>query len=88
MILTASFQWKLFSKLIPGLFEIISLTEILATTLITTLIFKYLLYRWQNRRLFDIASKIDGPTPLPILGNALMFLGSPEGKVSPDSCVY
>lgn len=81
MALITSFQWVPYSNPSPELTKNVSLTEILASTLIITLIFKYLHYWWQNRRWFDIASKIDGPTPWPIFGNALMFLGKQEGML-------
>ena len=43
----------------------------------------WLLWRFKNRRMIEMAKKLPGPRALPFLGNALLFMGQPEGM----SCV-
>ncbi|KAJ8712786.1 hypothetical protein PYW08_008090 [Mythimna loreyi] len=38
----------------------------------------WLLWRYKNRRMIELAKKVPGPRPLPLLGNALRFMGEPE----------
>ncbi|XP_026727235.1 cytochrome P450 4V2-like [Trichoplusia ni] len=38
----------------------------------------WLVWRYQNRRMIAMASKIVGPPAIPLLGNALLFMGQPE----------
>ncbi|CAD0204273.1 unnamed protein product [Chrysodeixis includens] len=38
----------------------------------------WLLWRYQNRRMIEMAGKITGPPSIPLLGNALLFMCQPE----------
>nr|XP_049699168.1 cytochrome P450 4c3 [Helicoverpa armigera]WRX06017.1 CYP367B2 [Helicoverpa armigera] len=42
------------------------------------LVASWLLWRFKNRRMIKMAEKIPGPPTIPLLGNALMFMGQPE----------
>ncbi len=42
----------------------------------------YIYYRITRKRFNELLSKIDGPSGLPLVGNALEFLGDPHSKKS------
>ena len=44
-----------------------------------TLICYIIVFKWRRRRLEKLAAILPGPPALPIIGNGLEFLGSPEG---------
>ncbi|KAF2896973.1 hypothetical protein ILUMI_09202 [Ignelater luminosus] len=50
--------------------------NILLLISVFTLIMWYAQYHWKRRNLYAKASQINGPLPLPLVGNALMFAGS------------
>lgn len=49
--------------------------SLFALVLVAILIFCYL---WRRRHLYAFARQLDGPPALPLIGNGLMFIGSPE----------
>ncbi|KAJ8711126.1 hypothetical protein PYW07_008368 [Mythimna separata] len=46
--------------------------------IVGALITFWLLWRYKNRRMIEMAKKLPGPRALPLLGNALLFMGQPE----------
>ena len=57
-----------------------SVTEVLFATMLASLACFIIVYKWKRRKLEKLAEQFPGPPALPIIGNALEFLGSPEGK--------
>ena len=57
-----------------------SVTEVLFAAMLVSLACFIIVYKWQRRELEKMAEQFPGPPALPIIGNALEFLGSPEGK--------
>lgn len=53
-------------------------------TLLFVLVFSFLAwyvqYHWKRRNLYAMASKMNGPFPLPLIGNALLLAGTNHGK--------
>ena len=47
----------------------------LTVALSTMAIASFLMYIWTRKRLWQLASKLPGPTPIPVLGNLLTFAG-------------
>lgn len=66
--------------------ETVNLLRLFASTttflylLLPALSLVYLYYRISRRRTFELLSKIDGPSGLPLFGNALEFIGDPHSK--------
>lgn len=58
----------------------VTITEVLAVLIVTVCLSMLIQYHWKRRRLYYMASKIAGPPGLPIIGNALLFIGSTERK--------
>ncbi|KAI8442014.1 hypothetical protein MSG28_005664 [Choristoneura fumiferana] len=46
-----------------------------------TLLVYWLHWRWRNRRLLELAARVPGPPALPVLGNALLFMASPNDQL-------
>ncbi|KAJ8711112.1 hypothetical protein PYW07_008354 [Mythimna separata] len=46
--------------------------------IVGALITFWLLWRYKNRRMIEMAKKVPGPRALPLLGNALLFKGQPD----------
>ncbi|KAK7601298.1 hypothetical protein V9T40_008739 [Parthenolecanium corni] len=59
--------WRMFSS-----------TTTLLYLLVPALSLFYIYYRISKRRMFELLSKIDGPSGLPLVGNALEFVGDPH----------
>uniref|UniRef100_A0A0K8TV51 Cytochrome p450 n=1 Tax=Epiphyas postvittana TaxID=65032 RepID=A0A0K8TV51_EPIPO len=57
-----------------------SLTLVAMVTTLAALVY-WLLWRWRNRRLLELAAKVPGPPALPVLGNALLFMASPNEQL-------
>jgi cytochrome P450 len=49
--------------------------EISSVFLTTVAIATFLVFCWTKRRLWELAAKLPGPTPIPLLGNLLIFAG-------------
>ena len=47
----------------------------MTVALTTMAVASLLMYTWTRKRLWQLASKLPGPTPLPVLGNLLTFAG-------------
>jgi len=50
--------------------------------LIPALVLYYIYFKISRRHMLKLAEKIPGPEGLPIIGNALMFLGSSDSKMT------
>lgn len=48
--------------------------------LLPAIVLYYIYFRIANKHMIEVAEKIPGPPAYPIIGNALEFLGSPDGK--------
>lgn len=48
--------------------------------LVPAVVLWYAYWRISRRRMYELASKIDGPPGLPLIGNALEFTGGSAGK--------
>ncbi|XP_047522721.1 cytochrome P450 4C1-like [Pieris napi] len=48
---------------------------------VVLIIVYWMLWRWRNKRVLMLAAQLPGPTALPILGNALMFMTKPEEQL-------
>lgn len=55
-----------------------SATTVFLTLLIPALVLYYIYFRVSRRHMLELAEKLPGPPGLPILGNALEFLGSSD----------
>lgn len=55
-------------------------TSVLYFLLIPALVIYYIYWKVSRKHLIDLAEKIPGPNGLPLLGNALEFIGSSPGK--------
>ncbi|KAI8442012.1 hypothetical protein MSG28_005664 [Choristoneura fumiferana] len=53
----------------------------LVITMTLTLLVYWLHWRWRNRRLLELAARVPGPPALPVLGNALLFMASPNDQL-------
>lgn len=63
----------------PGL---LSPTNTFFFLLVPALALFYVYWKTSRRHMVELANKIPGPTGLPIIGNALEFIGNPNGKKS------
>jgi len=52
--------------------------------LIPALVLYYVYFRISRRHMLKLAEKIPGPEGLPLIGNALMFLGNSDSKITLD----
>ncbi|KAJ8675938.1 hypothetical protein QAD02_011724 [Eretmocerus hayati] len=55
-----------------------SATSVFFTLLVPALVLYYIYFRISRRHMIELSEKIPGPTGLPILGNALEFIGSSD----------
>lgn len=49
--------------------------------LVPVIILFVIYYRLSRRRMYELASKIPGPEGYPVIGNALEFIGTPNGII-------
>ncbi|XP_073948122.1 cytochrome P450 4C1-like [Choristoneura fumiferana] len=55
---------------------------LMLVAIVTTLpLVFWLHWRWRNRRLLELAASVPGPPALPVLGNALLFMASPNEQL-------
>ena len=57
----------------------LSATTVFLSLLVPALVLYYIYFRISRRHMIELAEKIPGPAGLPILGNALEFMGSSDG---------
>ena len=57
-----------------------SATTVFLSLFIPAVVLYFIYFRLSRRHLLELAEKIPGPPALPIIGNALEFLGSSDGK--------
>ncbi|XP_075233074.1 cytochrome P450 4C1-like [Lycorma delicatula] len=79
------------ASLLPTKLAPTSTFSVLMSCTIVLLFVSLLMYKWRRRRLEKLASLMPGPPALPILGNGLEFMGSPEdvmGKIISISSSY
>lgn len=57
----------------------VNVTQVLFTAALILLVCFIIVYKWKYRKLEKLAAQLPGPPTLPIIGNALQFLGSLEG---------
>lgn len=62
----------------------VSATSVFLSLLIPALVLYYIYFRISRRHMIELAEKLPGPEGWPLIGNALMFLGSPDGKIHSD----
>jgi cytochrome P450 family 4 len=55
--------------------------ESLIVGFFTSLLVFYLNFRWKRKRLYELASKLDGPKGLPLIGSGHKFIGVDFDKV-------
>ena len=60
----------------------LSATTVFLSLLVPALVLYYIYFRISRRHMIELAEKIPGPTGLPLLGNALEFMGSSDGMYS------
>lgn len=61
------------------------ITEILMVLIISVSIILCVQYHWKRWRLYRMAAKIPGPIGYPLIGSALMFVGSTESNTTTNS---
>lgn len=74
-----------FSRMVVSLetvnvLRMFSSTTTLLYLLVPAISLFYIYYRISKRRMYELLSKIDGPSGLPLVGNALEFVGDPHSK--------
>lgn len=57
----------------------LSVSGVLISVTFFTLLCYIIVFKWRRRRLEKLAAELPGPPALPIIGNGLEFLGTPEG---------
>lgn len=62
--------------------NVMSPTNVFYFLLIPALVLWYAYWRMSRRHMYELAAKIPGPTGIPLLGNALEFIGSSHGNLS------
>lgn len=55
-------------------------TNMFFLLVVPALLLWYAYWRLSRRRMYELAEKLPGPPGLPIIGNALDFTGTPNGK--------
>ena len=69
-----------------GPLETVNVLKMFSTTtmflylLVPALSLWYIFFRLSRKRMYDLIAKIDGPSGLPLVGNALEFIGDPHSK--------
>lgn len=58
-----------------------SASTVFLSLLIPALVLYYIYFRLSRRHMLKLAENLPGPEGLPIIGNALMFLGSSDSKI-------
>ncbi|XP_050353173.1 cytochrome P450 4C1-like [Nymphalis io] len=53
----------------------------LSVTISLPILLYWIYWRWQHRRMLELAALVPGPPALPVLGNALMFMAHPEEQL-------
>lgn len=61
--------------------SVLSVTSVFYFLLVPLVIVWYIYWKVSRRHLVELAEKIPGPSGLPLLGNALEFVGSSAGKL-------
>jgi len=59
----------------------LSASTVFLSLLIPALVLYYIYFKVSRRHMIELAERIPGPDGLPIVGNALMFLGSSDSKI-------
>ena len=60
--------------------NIVSPTNVFYFLLVPALLLWFIYWKLSRKHLYELASKLPGPTGLPLLGNALDFVGSSHSK--------
>lgn len=60
----------------------LSATTVFFSLLIPALVLYYIYFKVSRRHMIELAEKLPGPEGLPLIGNALMLLGSSDSKNS------
>lgn len=63
----------------PG--AVLSATNVFYFLLLPALLLWYAYWKISRKHMVELAAKIPGPKPLPIIGNALEFMGTSPGTV-------
>lgn len=79
---------KIISSVVAAASVGLSATTVFFSLLIPALVLYYIYFRISRRHMIELADKLPGPDGLPLIGNALMLLGSSDSKNSCTQAAY
>lgn len=75
------------AQTLPSSSITLTTTNVFYFLLVPAVLIWYIYWKVSRKHLVELAEKIPGPNGLPILGNALEFLGSSPGKTFIRHCL-